>query len=94
MKFKVLGKRLVISPAKPEEKTKGGLIIPELAQGKDPLAKGTVVAVGNMVGKDWVDDVKIKVGNSVIYVSSSVTPIKHGEEECLLVDEEYVVAIL
>ena len=86
---KPLADRVIISPAPAEEKTAGGIIIPDTA--KEKPQKGTVLAVGT--GK--VDEpMTVKVGDEVIYGKYSGTEVNVDGEELLIMRESDILATL
>ena len=89
IKIKPLADRVVIEPAPAEEKTAGGIIIPDTAKEK-PL-KGTVVAVGN--GKKD-EPMTVKVGDQVLYSKYAGTEITIEGKEYLIVRESDILAII
>jgi chaperonin GroES len=90
VKLQPLGKRLLIKPLEKEEKTKGGLIIPDTAEDKKS-SQGTVVKLG-LTKKDHVFNVK--VGDMVFFKQYSAEEIKIDEEKYLLVEEGDVLAVI
>ena len=93
MKIRPLQDRIVVKRVQTEDKTKGGIIIPDAAKEK-PL-EGTVVAVGNgkvlANGKQVALDVK--VGDRVLFGKYSGTEVKIDGEERLIVREDDVLAV-
>ncbi|HOB76996.1 MAG: co-chaperone GroES [Bacteroidales bacterium] len=89
MKIKPLADRVVIEPAPAEEKTAGGIIIPDTAKEK-PL-KGTVVAVGP--GKKD-EPMTVKAGDVVLYSKYAGTEITIDGKEYLIVKESDILAII
>ena len=94
MNLKPLGDRVVIKPRKAEEKTKGGIFLPETATKEKPLL-GTVVAVG--AGK-IIDDgtrasMEVKVDDEVIFSKYAGTEIKLEGEDYLIMREDDILAI-
>lgn len=87
MKIKPLGDRVLLKTEKEEEKTKGGLFIPETAQEK--TQSGEVVAVG-----DDKEAIKVKNGDKVMYDKYAGTSIKLDGEEHLIVKMEDIIAIV
>jgi chaperonin GroES len=79
---------------KEEEKTKGGIIIPDTAKEK-PL-EGLVVAVGN--GKTLKDGssrpLDVKVGDKVLFGKYTGTEVKLDGEEHVLLNEDDVLAVV
>lgn len=85
MKIKPLGERIVVRPFKQEEKTEGGIYLPETAS-KDKPQQGEVIAVG----PDFKD---VKKGDKVIFAKYGGTEIKIDEEEYLVLGADDVLAI-
>ena len=94
MKVKPLSDRVLIQPNPAEEKTAGGLIIPDTA--KEKPSKGEVVAVGP--GKH-ADDGKlvpmaVKVGDMVLFNKYAGTEVKIDGAEHLVMREDDILAII
>ena len=89
MNIKPLADRVLILPAPAEEKTIGGIIIPDTAKEK-PL-QGEVVAVGNGT-KD--EEMVLKVGDQVLYGKYSGTEIEHEGSEVSDERQSDVLAVL
>lgn len=89
MKIQPLADRVLIEPAPAEEKTVGGIIIPDTAKEK-PL-QGTVVAVGRGT-KD--EEMVLKVGDQVLYGKYSGTEVEFEGTKYLIMRQSDVVAIL
>lgn len=87
MKIKPLGDRVLLKTEKEEEKTKGGLFIPETAQEK--TQSGVVVAVG-----DDKDAIKVKNGDKVMYDKYAGTSIKLDEDEHLIIKMDDIIAVV
>jgi len=87
MKVIPLGDRLLIKPIKEEEKTEGGIVLPDSA--KEKPMKAEVIAVGE--GED-IKDLDLKVGDKVIYSKYSGTEIKINDEEHIIIDAEDILA--
>jgi chaperonin GroES len=94
MKVKPLQDRLVIKRLEEEEKTKGGIIIPDAA--KEKPQEGRVIAVGD--GKTLESGQKapltVKVGDKILFGKYSGTEIKIDGEEHLILREDDVLAII
>ncbi len=94
MKVKPLQDRLVVKRIEEEEKTKGGIIIPDAA--KEKPQEGRVVAIGD--GKVLENGQKValsvKVGDKVLFGKYSGTEIKIDGEEHLILREDDVFAII
>jgi chaperonin GroES len=94
MKVKPLADRVIIKPAAAEEKTKGGIILPDTAKEKPVI--GEIVAVGP--GKIADDGKKVvmelKVGDKVLYGKYSGTEVTIDGEEYLIMREADIFAIV
>ncbi|MDO5563200.1 MAG: co-chaperone GroES [Synergistaceae bacterium] len=94
MKLKPLGDRIVIKAAPHEDKTKGGLVLPDTV--KEKPVEGIVFAVGEGKvldnGKRQPMDVKVK--DKVIYSKYSGTEVKLDGEEYLIISERDVLAVI
>ena len=89
MNIKPLADRVLIKPAKAEEKTVGGIIIPDTAKEK-PL-QGEVLAVGNGT-KD--EEMVLKTGDQILYGKYAGTEIEIDGEKLLIMRQSDVLAIL
>ena len=89
MNIKPLADRVLILPAPAEEKTIGGIIIPDTAKEK-PL-KGEVIAVGNGT-KD--EEMVLKVNDTVLYGKYSGTEVELDGEKYLIMRQSDVLAVL
>jgi chaperonin GroES len=89
LNIKPLADRVVIEPSAAEEKTAGGLIIPDTA--KEKPQKGTVVAAGP--GKKD-EPVTVKVGDVVLYGKYAGTEITVDGNDYLIMRESDLVAVV
>ena len=94
MNIRPLQDRVILKRVKEEEKTKGGIIIPDTAKEK-PL-EGMVVAVGNgkVLEDGTVRKLDVKVGDRVLFGKYSGTEVKLEGEERLIVREDDILAVL
>ena len=89
MNIKPLADRVLVVPAPAEERTIGGIIIPDTAKEK-PL-KGEVVAVGNGT-KD--EDMVVKVGDTVLYGKYAGTELEIDGTKYLIMRQSDILAIV
>lgn len=89
VKIKPLADRVLVEPAQAEEKTAGGIIIPDTA--KEKPQKGVVVAVG--AGKKD-EPMTVKVGDNVLYGKYAGTEITFEGKEYLIMKESDIYAIV
>jgi len=94
MKVRPLHDRIIVKRLEEEEKTKGGIIIPDSA--KEKPIEGRVIAVGD--GKIMEDGKKIpmevKKGDRVLFAKYAGTEIKIDGEEHLMMKEDDILAII
>jgi chaperonin GroES len=94
LKLQPLGERVVVRREESEERTAGGIVLPDTA--KEKPTRGIIEAVGN--GK-LLDDgsrgkLQVKVGERVLFTSWAGETFKVGDEELLLMREEDILAVL
>lgn len=87
--MKPINDRVVVKPAPADEKTKGGIIIPDTA--KEKPQRGEIVAVGP--GKDG-NLMTVKQGDIVLYGKYAGQEISWGGEDFLIMREDDVLVIL
>jgi chaperonin GroES len=94
MKVKPLHDRLIIQTLEEEEKTKGGIIIPDTA--KEKPVEGKVIAVGaGRIKKDGTKmPLEIKKGDRVLYAKYAGTEIKIDGEDYLMMREDDILAVV
>tara|TARA_R110001592_G_scaffold307299_2_gene580640 strand:+ start:147825 stop:148100 length:276 start_codon:yes stop_codon:yes gene_type:complete len=87
--IKPLADRVLIEPAAAEEKTAGGIFIPDTA--KEKPQRGTIVAVGNGT-KD--EPMTVKVGDTVLYGKYAGTELQYEGADYLIMKESDIYAII
>ena len=87
--FKPINDRVVIKPLPAEEKTKGGIIIPDTA--KEKPQQGEVIAVGP--GKEGVK-LNVKAGDRVLYGKYAGQELNFNGDEYLIMREDDILVIL
>jgi chaperonin GroES len=94
MAIRPLHDRLIVKRLEEEEKTKGGIIIPDSA--KEKPAEGKVIAVGaGRVKKDGTKlPMEVKKGDRILFVKYGGTEVKIDGEEHLIMKEEDVLGII
>ncbi len=87
--MKPISDRVVVKPAPAEEKTAGGIIIPDTA--KEKPQRGEIVAVGP--GKDG-NKMTVKKGDVVLYGKYAGTELTHKGHDYLIMREDDILVIL
>ena len=94
LKIKPLADRVVVQADEAEEKSDGGIILPDTAQEKPQ--RGTIVALGAGRISDNGELIKpeVKVGNKVLYGKYSGNEITIGNQEYLIMRESDILAVI
>ena len=94
MKFRPLHDRVLIKRLDSEEKTAGGLIIPDTA--KEKPMEGEVIAVGEGAYNDDGDRIKpdLKAGDKVLFGKWNGTEVKIDGEDLLIMKESEIMGVL
>jgi chaperonin GroES len=94
MKVKPLHDRVIVKRTEGEEKTKGGIIIPDTA--KEKPIEGKVVAVGNgkILENGKTLPMQVKAGDKVLFGKYAGNEIKIDGEEHVIMREDDIIAIL
>jgi chaperonin GroES len=94
MAFRPLGDRVLVRRVKEEEKTKGGIIIPDTA--KEKPQEGEIVAVGpgarDESGK--IQPLDVKVGDRILFGKWSGTEVSISGEDLLIMKESDILGVL
>ncbi|WP_394690520.1 co-chaperone GroES [Hoeflea sp.] len=93
-KFRPLHDRVVVRRVESEEKTKGGIIIPDTA--KEKPQEGEVIAVGSGVRDDAgkLVALDVKAGDRVLFGKWSGTEVKLDGEDLLIMKESDIMGVL
>jgi chaperonin GroES len=94
MKFRPLRDRILARRLDEEEKTKGGIIIPDTAKEKPQEAQVVAVGSGKVADDGTVTPLDVKKGDRVLFSKYSGTEITLDGEEHLIIREDDVLGIL
>ncbi|RLB27119.1 MAG: co-chaperone GroES [Deltaproteobacteria bacterium] len=94
MKLRPLGDRVIVKRIEEEEKTKGGIIIPDTA--KEKPIEGEIIAVGDgkLLDNGQKIPLEVKKGDRVLFGKYAGTEVKIEGEELLIMREDDVIAIV
>jgi len=94
MKIRPLQDRVIVKRVEEEEKTKGGIIIPDSA--KEKPIEGKVIAAGNgKLGDDGkVHPLDVKAGDRILFSKYAGTEIKIDGEEHLIMREDDILGVI
>jgi len=88
-----LGDRILIKHLEQEEKTAGGIILPDSAKEKPQEGKVLAVGKGRLLEDGTVRPLEVKVGDTVLFAKYSGTEVQHDDKEYLILREEDVLAV-
>lgn len=94
MKIRPLQDRVIVRRLEEEEKTKGGIIIPDTAKEKPQEGKVIAVGKGKVTEDGKVIPLDVKVGDKILFGKYSGSEIKIGGEEHLIMREEDILGII
>ena len=94
MHFKPLHDRVLIEPLDREEKTAGGIIVPDTAQEKPMRGKVLVTGPGARGEDGAISPMEVKRGDTVLYGKFSGTEVKIDDKDVLIMRESDVMGIL
>ncbi len=94
-RIRPLGDRVVVKPAEREEKTKGGLFLPDTASKERPM-EGTILAAGEGRRDDngKLVPMSVQAGDKVLFAKYSGTEFKIDEIEYLILSEKDILGIV
>ena len=94
MKIQPLHDRLIVEAAEKEERTAGGIILPDSAQEKPQRGKVLAVGPGKVLDSGKLAPVDVKVGDTVLYGKYSGTEVTIENEQYLILRESDVLAVI
>jgi len=93
-KIRPLGEKVLIKRLEAEERTRGGIVLPDTAKEKPQKGKVLAVGDGKLLDNGKRAEFQVKKGDVVLFTSYAGTEIKVEGEEYLLMNESDIVAIL
>lgn len=94
MKVKPLADRIVIKPSPAEEKTKGGIILPDTAKEKPVVGEVVAAGPGRKADDGKLVPMEVKVGDKVLYGKYSGTEVTFDGQEFLIMREADLFAVV
>lgn len=95
MKIKPLSDRILIEPLKKEEKSKGGILLPQSVEKEKP-EEGKVISVGpgKTTSSGKVIPMEVKAGDKVLFTKYGPSEIKVDGKEYLIASQDDILAII
>lgn len=94
MKVKPLRDKILVKRIQEEEKTKGGIVIPDTAKEKPQMGEVVSVGKGKILDDGKVVPLEVKEGDKIIFSKYAGTEVKLNGEEHLILSEDEVLGIL
>ncbi len=95
MEIKPLADRVVVKPLEAEEKSKGGIVLPDTAKEKPQEGKIVAVGKGKVLENGQIQTMELKVGDRILYGKYSGNEISTKDgDELLIMREEDVLAVI
>lgn len=94
MKIRPLEDRIVVTPLETEEKTSGGIVLPDSAREKQTQGEVVAVGKGKVLNSGKLVEPHVKVGDRVIYGKYAGTDVKVGVKEFKILSESEILAIV
>jgi chaperonin GroES len=92
--LKPLADRVVVKAIQQEEKTKGGIVLPDTAKEKPQEGEVLAVGPGKLLDNGQRAPMEVKPGDKVLYAKYAGTEVKIDDEEYLIMRESDILAIL
>ena len=93
MKIRPLNDRILVKRLEGEEKTAGGIIIPDTAKEKPQEGEVKAVGPGRVLDDGTKVQMEVKVGDKVVFSKYAGTEIKIGDEEYLILRQDDILAV-
>jgi chaperonin GroES len=94
MKIRPLQDRVIVKRVEEEEKTKGGIIIPDTAKEKPMEGKITAAGKGKVLEDGKIHPLDVKVGDRILFGKYSGTEVKIDGEEHLIMREDDILGVI
>lgn len=94
MKVKPLGDRILVEVLEAEEKTKGGIVLPDTAKEKPQEAKVIATGKGKVKDDGKLIPPEVKAGDKILFGKYSGTELKIDERALLMLREEDILGIV
>lgn len=94
MKLKPLGDRIVVKVVTRDEKTKGGILLPDTAKEKPTEGEVIAVGTGKVLDNGQKQPVEVKVGDRIIFSKYAGTEVTVDGDEVVIFSERDVLAII
>jgi len=92
--LKPLGDKVIVEVLEAQDRTKGGIILPDTAKEKPQEAKVIAVGSGKTLNSGKVVPPEVKAGDTVLFGKYSGSEIKVGSKEFLIINQDDILAVI
>jgi chaperonin GroES len=93
MLLRPLGTKVIVEPAEQEEKTAGGIILPDTAKQKPVEGKIIAIGTGRTLDDGSVVPLAVKVGQTVVYAKYGGNEVSFQGKDYIILDEDQIYAV-
>ena len=93
MAIQPLGDRILVKHLEQDEKTAGGIILPDTAKEKPQEGKVIAVGKGRLLENGTVKPLEVKVGDTVLFAKYTGAEVTHEDKELLILREDDILAV-
>lgn len=94
MKLQPLGDKVIIERLEAQEKSKGGIILPDTAKEKPQEGKVVAVGIGKTLPNGKVIPPELKAGDKILFGKYSGNEVKIDDKDYLIIDVDDVLAVV
>ena len=94
MKIRPLGDKVLVERLEAENKTAGGIVLPDTAKEKPQRGKVISTGKGKVLDDGKIKEVQVKKGDMVLFTSYAGTEVKIEGKEYLIMDESDIMAVI
>ena len=94
MKIRPLADKVLIKRMEAQERTKGGIVLPDTAKEKPRRGKVIALGDGKLLENGKRSEFQVKIGDTVLFSAYGGTEIKIDGEEFMIMDESDIMAVL
>lgn len=94
MKLKPLGDKVIVEVLKAQDKSKGGIILPDSAKEKPQEGKVIAIGQGKVLKNGKVIKPDVNVGDKVLFAKYSGNEIKMDGKDCLIIEADDILAVI
>lgn len=94
MALKPLADRIIVKAVEAEEKTAGGILLPDTAKEKPQQGEVVAVGPGRMLDSGKISAMDVQVGDTIYYAKYGGTEVKVGGDEFIILRQDDILAVL